>query len=94
MPITRVLALLSLALPSLSQVAWTDSFAHYNASLWVLSTDIEHCSDGACFLARPDHATFGKEGLTINLNQVRGGKEELPTRAEEGGYQGGSAYLL
>ena len=53
-----------------SQEAWADDFRALNSSLWTLSSDVEHCSDGACFLARPDHASFGAGGLTLHLDQT------------------------
>lgn len=43
---------------------WADDFTSYDSALWVQQTDIEHCSDGACFLASPDHLHYGKAGLT------------------------------
>lgn len=45
--------------------AWNDSFAFANTSLWTQSTDIEHCSDGACFQARVDHLSYGASGLLV-----------------------------
>ena len=50
--------------------SWNDTFSSFNSSLWTQQTDIEHCNDGACFLARPDHITYSAEdGLTLSLNQ-------------------------
>lgn len=50
--------------------AWNDTFASLNTSLWIASTDIEHCSDGACFQARPDHLSFSPtSGLTVRMDE-------------------------
>jgi hypothetical protein len=49
--------------------AWSDDFATFNASLWTQQTDVEHCNDGACFNARPDHLSYGPRGLEVSLNQ-------------------------
>ena len=49
---------------------WNDTFASFDASLWIQATDIEHCSDGACFAARVDHLAYGPEGVQLSLNKV------------------------
>ena len=49
--------------------AFNDSFASFNPALWTQQTDIEHCSDGACFQARIDHLAYGPDGLTLLMNQ-------------------------
>ena len=72
-PAARARALPTLALLSLAATAragWSDDFATFNSTLWSQQTDIEHCNDGACFLASPDHLDYDpNNGLTINLNQ-------------------------
>ena len=50
--------------------AWNDSFAVFDDSLWTQATDIEHCSDGACFIGRVDHLAYGPDGVQLNLNKV------------------------
>ena len=50
-------------------LAWTDDFSTFNSTLWSQQTDIEHCNDGACFEARPDHLKYGSTGLIVELNQ-------------------------
>ena len=49
--------------------SWSDTFTSYNSNLWSQSSDIEHCSDGACFEARPDHLLYGASGLTTVMDQ-------------------------
>ena len=49
--------------------AWNDTFDAYDATIWTQQTDIEHCSDGACFAARVDHISYGAEGIRLDLNQ-------------------------
>ena len=41
----------------------------FNATLWTQQSDVEHCNDGACFNARPDHITYGAAGLRLDMNQ-------------------------
>lgn len=53
------------------QCDFFDNFNSYNSSLWTQNNDIEHCNDGACFEARPDHLVYGANGLTMIMNQVR-----------------------
>ena len=61
--------LLLLALVQTTSAGWSTDFSASNATLWQEATDIEHCNDGACFLARPDHLSFGPAGLVMSLNQ-------------------------
>ena len=49
--------------------AWSDDFTVYNASLWTQATDIEHCSDGACFQAAPDHLRYSPAGLLATMSR-------------------------
>jgi hypothetical protein len=50
--------------------SWSDNFSAYDPALWVQSNDeIMHCTDGACFSARPDHLAYSPAGLTAELNR-------------------------
>ena len=49
--------------------AWVDNFTDFDASIWAQATDIEHCTDGACFQARVDHLHYGPGGLVSALTQ-------------------------
>ena len=48
---------------------WSDDFSSFNASLWSQATDIEHCTDGACFKASPDHLRYSPAGLLVSMNR-------------------------
>ena len=63
-------SLFSILIPTVYSQNFNDNFASYNSSLWTQNNDIEHCSDGACFEARPDHLVYGSSGLTMIMNQV------------------------
>jgi beta-glucanase (GH16 family) len=45
------------------------SFTSFNDTIWTQQTDIEHCNDGACFQARPDHLHYSPAGLTVEMSQ-------------------------
>jgi hypothetical protein len=59
----------ALAVGSAQNVAWTDAFGTFNSSIWTQQTDVEHCSDGACFAARVDRIRYGAGGLQLDLNK-------------------------
>ena len=51
-------------------LAWNDTFDAFDSGIWTQQTDIEHCSDGACFEARVDHLSYGPSGLVMAMDML------------------------